>query len=359
MVYYDKKKRNPKCPFCKNFTTIKRGSQRSLKRYFCKTCSRSFSINHKIKPILWTTHIDGVPHRKMASLYGISHTSSYRKIEAEMDLLPENTYLSAHYCSRWSGILNLDGKHIKVRGYGKKIPFVYGIDFLTHDLPVGLLGLSENTQVFLKLFRLLKLIKYPLRIVVCDDNEAIKTALKQIYPKAKLQLCHNHYFENIRQLLQTRTDPTYRSFLLELKDAFNPKYHLLKRQAKLSHVNYKYARNNQVLLSIMADIIRREDELFAFKKINHCPATNNIIEAYNSHLNGRLKTIKGFDSFRSAERWLNAWLIRRRTKNFTDCNVPFKHLNGICSLSKTIKKDQNWPQILGLNPPKKALKMKR
>jgi len=276
-----------------------------------------------------------------------------------MDLLPENTYLSAHYCNRWSGILNLDGKHIKIRGYQKKIPFVYGIDFLTHDLPVGVLGPSENTHVFLKLFRLLKTIRYPLQIVVCDDNEAIKIALKQVYPRAKLQLCHNHFFENLRQLLQTRTVETYRPFLFALKDAFNPKYHYFKRQAKLSSINYQYARKNPVLLSIMADIIRREDDLFAFKKVKHCPSTNNIIEAYNSHLNGRLKTIKGFDSYRSAERWLNAWLVRRRTKNFTDCGIPFKYLNGVCSLQKTIKKDQNWPQILGLKPPKNALKMKR
>jgi len=295
----------------------------------------------------------------MASLYEISHAKSYRKVEAEMDQLPENTYLSAHYCNRWSGILNLDGKHVKVRGYDKKIPFVYSIDFLTHDLPVGVLGPSENTQVFLKLFRLLKTIKYPLQIVVCDENEAIEIALKQVYPKARLQLCHNHYFENLRELLRTRTDPTYRSFLCELKDAFNPKYHYFKRQAKLSHINYKYARNNQKLLLIMADIVRKENKLFAFKKIKNCPSTNNIIEGYNSHLQGRLKSIKGFDSFRSAGRWLNAWLVRRRTKKFTDCDIPFKHLNGICSLSKTIKKDQSWPQILGLNPPKNQPKMKR
>jgi len=276
-----------------------------------------------------------------------------------MDSLPENTYLSASCCNRWSGILNIDGKHVKIRGYKKKIPFIYSIDFLTHDLPVGVLGPSENTQVFLKLFRLLKSINYPLQIVICDNSEALKIALKRVYPEAKIQLCHNHYFENLRQLLQTRTVETYRPFLYALKDAFRPKYHYLKRQAKLSSINYQYGRNNPVLLSIMADIITREEELFAFKKIKHCPATNNIIESYNSHLNGRLKTIKGFDSYRSAERWLNAWMVRRRTKILTDCDSPFKHLNGICSLQMSIKKDHDWPQILGLKPPKNQPKMKR
>jgi len=54
------------------------------------------------------------------------------------------------YCNRWSGILNVDGKYVKIRGQKKKIPFIYSIDFLTHDLPVGGLFPSESYQAFLK-----------------------------------------------------------------------------------------------------------------------------------------------------------------------------------------------------------------
>ena len=209
------------------------------------------------------------------------------------------------------------------------------------------------------MFRLLKAIKYPLRIVICDDSSAIRLALKRSYPIAKIQLCHNHYFENLRQHLSIRTEEEYQPFFYDLKKAFKVKYHPKKREAKFSHINYKYARDNEVLLRIMVDIERRTDELFSYKTIKNCPATNNIIESYNSHLNGRLKTIKGFDSCTSAERWLNAWMIRRRTKVFTDCGKPFKHLNGKCSLSKTLKKDQKWPSILGIKPPKNQPEMKR
>lgn len=263
----------------------------------------------------------------------------------QMNNLPDNTYLSAHYCNRYSGILNLDGKYIKVKRFKKKIPFVYGIDFLTHDIPVGLLAPSENYQSFLRLFRLLKSIKYPLKIVICDDVSTLNSALKQVYPKAKIQLCHNHYLENLRTRLLVRTEKRYQLFFKELREAFNVKNHPKKREALLAHTTYKYARDNEILLQIMAEIERRKDVLFSYKKIRHCPSTNNIIESYNSHLNGRLKSIKGFQNFHSAERWLNAWMIRRRTKSFTDCNVPFKHLNGKCSLEKSLKKDQKWPDI--------------
>jgi len=201
---------------------------------------------------------------------------------------------------------------------------------------------------------LLKAINYPLRIVVCDDSSALKLALNRVYPKARVQLCYNHYFENLRQYLSIRTDDHFRPFFYKLKEAFSTKHHPLKREAKLSAINYKYGRKDETLLKVMADIERRKDELFAYKEFNSCPSTNNIIESYNSHLNGRLKTIKGFQSYHSAERWLNAWLIRRRTKVFTDCDTPFKHLNGQCSLSQTLKKDQPWPLILGIKSPKNA-----
>jgi hypothetical protein len=152
------KKHNPKCPFCGGLKTQKKGSRKGLKRYLCQLCKKSFSVDHREKPVLWTSHMDGVPFRKLADLNGISTAKAFSQVEAEMNQLPENTYLSANFCSRsrWSGILNIDGKYVKIKGYPKKIPFVYCIDFLTHDIPTGILAPSESYQVFLKAFSLSK-----------------------------------------------------------------------------------------------------------------------------------------------------------------------------------------------------------
>lgn len=144
------KKHNPKCPFCSCLKTQKWGSRNGSKRYRCSSCDKSFAVNHREKPILWVSHIDGSPFRKLAAQNGISQAKVYRQVEEEMNQLPENTYLSATYCNRWSGILNIDGKYVKVRGHEKKIPFVYSLDFLTHDIPAGILVPSESYQAFLK-----------------------------------------------------------------------------------------------------------------------------------------------------------------------------------------------------------------
>ena len=90
----------------------------------------------------------------------------------------------------------------------------------------------------------------------------------------------------------------------------------------------------------------RKIELFNYLKIPGAPNNTNLIELYNSHLNGRLRTIKGFQSTKSASSWLNAYLIRRRTKTLTDCEGKFKYLNQHCSLEFTIKKQALWPDTL-------------
>ena len=98
-------------------------------------------------------------------------------------------------------------------------------------------------------------------------------------------------------------------------------------------------------MSILLEMQQRIDVLCAHWYNRDIPQTNNLIEALNSHLEGRLKTIKGFESFEHADSWLNAYFLRRRTKLFTDCINKFKYLNGKSALEVTLKEGKSMPKI--------------
>jgi transposase-like protein len=267
----------------------------------------------------------------------------------EMDQLPQNTELTKLLCdmARLSGILILDGKYVAVKGFARKIPFLFGIDYLSHDILHGQLFLAEDEASFSLYFQTLKDLGYKLRIVVADDRQGLKQALLKVFPYARLQLCQNHFLENIRKLLKVRTDDKYQHFFNSLKKhVFTDTKTNQEITDGLKHVLESHARGNSLLMAILAEIEARRYDLFAYRYFQDCPNNTNLIELYNSHLNGRLKTIKGFQSLKSAKRWLNAWLIRRRTKPLTDCDKKFKHLNKHCSLELSIKKQAHWPDIL-------------
>jgi transposase-like protein len=162
-----------------------------------------------------------------------------------------------------------------------------------------------------------------------------------------VQLCHNHYLENLRQTLKVRTDDRYEHFFNSLR--FHVFLNAKDNQAVtngLRHVWQERTNDKAMLKNILLQTHDRRKELFNYLDFKDCPNNINLIELYNSHLNGRLKTIKGFQDFESARRWLNAYLIRRRTKPLTDCVGKFKHLNKHASLELTIKKQATWPDIL-------------
>lgn len=304
--------------------------------------------------MLWIPHIDGIPFRKLGDEYGLSGKQAYTRVFAELNRLPDNTVLTQDYCMYTSGILIIDGKYVKVKGYKHKIPFIYAIDYETHDILFGILVFSEDKEAFLNCFRILKQLNYPLRIVVADDRSTLPLALKEVYPDIPLQLCQNHYIENIRTLLHIRSEETHQHFFNSLKKhVFNEYENDEQLDTALHHVLIKRCENNELRQTIVMEISRRRKELFAYKTIPNCPNNTNLIELFNSHFNARLKSLKGFKSLLHAQLWFNGLLLRRRTKPFTDCSEKFKHLNGKCSLELSIKKQTPWPEIYGLKAPKR------
>jgi len=273
----------------------------------------------------------------------VSIRTAYRRIVEELEVLPHNNDVTHDYCNRkrFRGELVVDGKYVKVKGYERKIPFLYGIDYWTHDIPICLLATSESFQWWVQFFTKLKNVDYPLVTVTCDDNEAIKMAAEYVFPDVLTQLCHVHFLENIRKELKIRTCENYVSFFCDIeKHIF--RVPILGKENLERHIRWRAPRHtdDQLKIATLKRIFDHAEELTNYVKAKKwfkakCPKTTNLIESYNSQIQGRLDTIQGFESFKTAERWLSAWILRRRMTPLTDCKGKFKKLNGTYSLEHT------------------------
>jgi transposase-like protein len=291
--------------------------------------------------------LSGYSLRSISQELGISVGKSFSLYSQALEKFPLCIDITRNDCSKFCGILLVDGKYIKVKGYERKIPVIYGVDYLTHDIIHFVLGTSENYRLLLKFFTSLRLANYPLQALVSDDNQNIPQTCLKVYPNAVCQLCQNHYKQNLRITLNLSNDPTYIPFMQNIETLFCRKMGTEEFKAKASRI-YEAYKYDDLAKNVMLDIARRSGELVAYLKVPNTPRTTNLIESFNSHLEGRLKTIKGFESFKGAKLWLNAYFVRRRLKPFTDCTKQFKSLNGKSSLEITLKDSYKIENILKL-----------
>ena len=328
-----------KCPYCQGKPCIRKGVRRGNLKYQCQVCGKWFQVRRGRKSnsgSLLLSHLYGLSFRSLANTHGINPSTAYRRCLKALEVLPHCADVTRKYCSRFCGILLVDGKYIAVKGYGRKIPVLYGVDYLTHDIPHYLFSVAENYQTCVTFFQSLRLANYPLQAVVCDDNVNIYQAATKVYPAAVTQLCQNHYKQSVRLDLDVRNDPAYLPFMREIEVLFEKRRSGEEFQRLAGKILFKHQHDPRCL-SVLTDIQRRLPYLNAYTALPRVPRTTNLIESYNSHLQGRLKTIKGFESFKHADTWLNAYFLNRRLKPFTDCGRAFHHLNGRRSLELTKK----------------------
>lgn len=290
--------------------------------------------------------MDGISLRKVGRRSGKSGVAIFKRTRGYFHNLITNIELTVRYAEmyKYSGYLVVDGTYISVAGFRKKLVLIWGIDYKTHDIPHYVIGSAENYQTMLAYFKRLKMVGYELRYLVCDDSEGIKMAARYVYPGVIIQTCLRHYRESIKRDLGIHTSNQYLGFYLEIDKLFTERLCDVEVAREVTKIYLQY-KGDPRCLYWLKDVMRRLGELTNYHQYEGAPNTTNLIEGYNSHLKGRLKTIKGFKSLTTMKLWIKAYIVKRRLCVFTSCEKGFKHLNGICSLQKVLKFDQKPPQL--------------
>lgn len=331
--------KNPKCPKCKN-KTWKKGKRRGKVKYQCQSCKHWFQINRSQEKVeskkLLVQHLSGISFRNLSEIHGCGVATAYRKVRKGLEELPTCIDVTRWYCQKFQGILLVDGKYVKVKKNTRKIPVLYGVDYKSHDIPHYRLTKAEDYLNCKRFFESLKLTDYPLQAVVCDDNNNIYNAAKYVFPNVVIQLCHVHFLRNAKYSLDLDANQYHQIFYPALKKLLIEKRSRVDFEKKASNL-VKLFSSDEVCSRILIDLARKQPLLQGYLNRKGTPTTTNLIESMNSHLEARVKPLKGFESFKHADLWLNAYFLRRRTKKWTDCSGKFRHLNGKTSLEITKK----------------------
>lgn len=320
-----------------------------MKRYRCEK-KHSFSVDFRPKEApLWKSFVAGDSLRGLAERHDLTSGAIAKRLKRELAALPRNEEITKQYCTRFGDVICVDGVYVLVKGFAKKIPFIYGIDYPTHDIPAGILDFAENEAAFVRLFLMWRDAGYQPTIVVADEAPALPGALCKVFPDARVQLCHVHILRNIRETLSiSRRDETHLPFFRSMQKLLAMRGEENRRTFFQTMALSQTVRDGE--WEILKSIRSRWDDLFRYESIQKqgisCPTTNNLIEGYNHHFKDRMRGIKGFESIASAERFLNAWMIKRRIQPFRDCGERFKHLNGKSSFDQSRNPELPYPDIL-------------
>jgi hypothetical protein len=298
-----------------------------------------FHISRVAKPAiqkLLLAHLCGFSFRTLSLHHQISVGSAYNYCHKALQELPTCIDVTRDFGQKYQGVLLVDGKYIQVKPYDRKIPVLYGVDYQTHDIPHYRLSRAENYLTCKKFFESLKLTNYVLQAVVCDDNKNIYQAARYVYPQVVVQLCHIHFLRNMRALLNPETIPTHREFFRVLNALLIAKRSRDDFERRAARLVTEFSQDD-VCSAILIELARKQPLLQGYMHHRGTPTTTNLIESFNSHLEARVRPLKGFESFKYADLWLNGYFLKRRTTKFTDCTKKFNRLNGKTSL-EVVKK---------------------
>ena len=262
--------------------------------------------------------------------------TAWRLCENELKKLPDNNKFTHKYCDRFGSTLVVDAKFFRIKGHKYGYGLLWGIDYFKHDIPIHVIAPSESYHSWAKYFSYYRITNNYPQLLVCDDNVNIKIAAKDKFPEVKIQTCTNHFKENMRRNLRVRSDDTYRPFMNRIDDVFKGKRtdaDMFKRLRALWH-DYEH---DSVCISVLTNIQRHHHELVGYRGFNRAPITSNMIEGLNSHLQGRLKSLRSFENVKYAKLWLNGYVLKRRYTKWTDCRGKFKKLNGKRGVDQTKK----------------------
>ncbi len=334
---YKEKKR---CSNCSSLNTKKNGIiyseiltvrgkvKRKTQRFICKNCGKSFThfgcnIRKRTSDTLKKQAVlDFVltknSLREVGNRYRISQTS----ILNWLSVISEDTYSFNINASMCSGIIQIDGKEIKLRG--KKKSILLSIDAKTKQPLSYRISDGENKLAAESFLKSLKL-KYPCEIrgIISDfgRGKCFLGVVKKVFPRVPHQICLVHFERYIWMFIpRTKRSKFYlRNRLLKsmIKNVIkaSSREESIYWLDKINHFKpfFRASYHNRFIRSIN----KNYEYLTKYYEYDFLNTNTNIIENMIRQLNRKLKNLDGFKSEKNLADFMNIWFTgyHERFKN--------------------------------------------
>lgn len=369
-----KVRRRMRCPRCESLETVKNGrrinldfslerkSTRTVQRYQCKECRESFTIRgneksrytKKFKLKLTKMHTEERMSYRVISkrvreeyLIRISKNTVCRIVNEIAGQSKGDIAIKQEYQLQWSGYINVDDKYVRLGG--KKNMMLVATDKTGDVVHTELLEVEEQQRID-EFFRFIKEhLHYRFKGVTTDLDEMLeKSIVQELGNDVPHQKCLKHALDNIVKIVEllqkkkrlTKLKETgrysaeeYKKAALEYSEAENiyltSKKMLYSSEEDVSlELLRELSRYNRKYPKLCEFFDRHLEKLLTHQRVPAISKTNNIAENINRQLMRRLKTIESFQSFSTAENYLNLYKNYLRFKPYTDCRGSNKLKNG-------------------------------
>lgn len=381
------KVRRVRCPSCKSLNTIKNGkrrindyslerkSRKTIQRYKCKDCQRSFTTRKKPRQRyskdfmveLTRMHLEErmsyrVISKRIKEKYSIriSKNTICKMVNQIAKCSKGDIKIKQEYNPRWQGYLTVDDKYFSVNGEKKLI--LIATDSSGDIVHLEIFNEVEQGKIDQFFYFIDKHLKYPVIAITTDLDEMLEKSISKQYGNKILhQKCLKHATDTIDKIIQLKQKrkklqltekkdkEEYLKKLFEYQEA-EKIYQLCKKALFSSKTEISIALLNQLVnynqkYPALSKFFRRHiDKLLVHQKDRNIKKTNNIAENVNRRVMIRLKTIESFKNFSNAENYLNLYKNYLRFKPFTDCKGKNKFKNGKSPLEVcgVVLKSKDW-----------------
>jgi transposase-like protein len=383
MSKQQKKRRRMVCPNCRSYQTKKNGKRtnisigtdrkttRSIQRYYCKSCKRSFikrrdkdkQYSRGFRKEIIRMHLEQrMSFRVISKILneekGIKTSPSYicKLFNEEAKKVKSSFQIKNELFPEWSGYLIVDDKMINIKG-DKKVSLIAKDNNgdIVHEELLDYPDQSSYDEFFMFIKDRLE---YNFNSVTTDLDPKLARSIRRVLGEdIPHQKCLKHALDNIMKIVK------YNSLRVK-RGKLEKKYtHDFKNFSNKDHKELKKTKSQLVEIDQMMKIIKRYlwmakkskseviyqeveskyskiyPRVIYFLKINkkellthqgdkEIPKTNNDAENTNRQIMRRLKTIESFQTEMNAYNYLILFCNYLRMKPYTDCRKMRKYRNG-------------------------------